>query len=75
MPDLTPGLSGMAGLREKPSTLLGSRMVDRRTPEDLSRCVCQDILEAVDVHYSQGMMKSASGAYVRRHTGAFPSRR
>lgn len=36
------------------AALLGGRKVDLQTPEDLSRCFRQSVLEEAEVQYAQG---------------------
>ena len=53
-PGYAPGLLGMAGMEIELSELFGGRKVDLRTPEDLSRYFCQDVIDTAEVLYSQG---------------------
>ena len=53
-PGRVPGLPGMAGMEIELSTLFGSRKVDLRTPEDLSRYFHQEVLDTAEVQYAQG---------------------
>ena len=53
-PDHAPGLFGMARLERELSALLGGRVVDLRTPEDLSRYFRQQVLEEAEIQYAQG---------------------
>jgi hypothetical protein len=47
----TPGLLGIARMARELSALLGSRNVDLRTPEDLSRYFRQSVLDEAEVQY------------------------
>ena len=53
-PDLIPGLFGIARMERELSALLGGRKVDLRTPQDLSRCFRQRVLEEAEVQYAAG---------------------
>ncbi len=49
-----PGLFDIARMERELSTLFGSRKVDLRTPEDLSRYFREDVLKEAEVQYAQG---------------------
>ncbi|MBE2235587.1 MAG: nucleotidyltransferase family protein [Anaerolinea sp.] len=53
-PGHVPGLFGIARMERELSTLLGSRKVDLRTPEDLSRYFRQEVLQEAEPQYVQG---------------------
>ena len=53
-PDRVPGLLGVAGMEIELSALFGSRRVELRTPEDLSRYFRQEVLDSAEVQYAQG---------------------
>lgn len=53
-PDAVPGLFGVARMERELSMILGGRMVDLRTPEDLSRYFRQTVLEEAEVQYAEG---------------------
>jgi uncharacterized protein len=50
----TPGFLGLARMEEELSEILGGRKVDLRTPQDLSRYFCEEVLDAAVVQYAQG---------------------
>ncbi len=58
-PGRAPGLLGVAGMERELSDLFGGRKVDLRTPEDLSRYFRQDVLDAAEVQYAQGVASFA----------------
>jgi predicted nucleotidyltransferase len=51
-PDRIPTLFDIAGMEQELSKLLGSRKVDLRTPEDLSRYFRQQVLAEAEVQYA-----------------------
>jgi predicted nucleotidyltransferase len=51
-PDRIPTLFDIAGMEQELSELLGSRKVDLRTPEDLSRYFRQQVLAEAEVQYA-----------------------
>ncbi len=51
-PEFVPGLLGIARMERELSALLGGRKVDLRTPEDLSRCFRQSVLDQAEVQYA-----------------------
>jgi predicted nucleotidyltransferase len=53
-PGFVPGLFGIERLEREMSALLGERKVDLRTPQDLSRCFRQSVLDEAEVQYAQG---------------------
>lgn len=52
-PNRTPGLLGVASMELELSDLFTGRKVDMRTPEDLSPCFRQDVLDTAEVQYAQ----------------------
>ena len=50
--DHIPGFLALAGMERELSELLG-RTVDLRTPEDLSRYFCADVVASAEVQYEQ----------------------
>ena len=63
-PDRVPGLLGVAGMEAELSRLFHGRKVDLRTPEDLSPCFRQDVLDTAEVQYARGG-ETGGGAGVR----------
>ena len=53
-PERASGLLGIARMEIELSVLFGGRKLDLRTPEDLSRYFCQDVLDTAEVQYAQG---------------------
>ncbi len=53
-PGRTPSLLGIARLERELSPLFGTRKVDLRTPEDLSRYFRQEVIKEAEVQYAQG---------------------
>jgi predicted nucleotidyltransferase len=52
-PGLEPGLLGLANLERQLSALLGSRKVDLRTSEDLSRYFRDEIIATAELQYAR----------------------
>jgi uncharacterized protein len=52
-PGHIPGLFGIARMERELSAPLGGRKVDLRTPEELSQCFRQQVLEEAEVQYAQ----------------------
>ncbi len=53
-PGHTPGLLGIAEMEQELSRLIGSRKVDLRTPEDLSRYFRDEVIAEAKVQYAEG---------------------
>lgn len=51
-PDYIPGLITLSGMEIELSEIIG-RKVDLRTPEDLSRYFCKEVVESAEVQYVQ----------------------
>ena len=48
-----PGLLGLADMEHELSTILGERVVDLRTPNDLSRYFRAEVIRSSQVRYAQ----------------------
>ena len=48
-----PGLLGLASMEEELSALLGGRVVDLRTPQDLSRYFRDEVVRTAEVQYAR----------------------
>jgi len=53
-PGRIPGLLGVADMELELSRLFSGRVIDLRTPEDLSRYFRQEVLDTAEVQYAQG---------------------
>jgi uncharacterized protein len=53
-PEATPSLFDLARMERELSTILAGRMVDLRTPEELSRYFRDEVLFSASVQYAEG---------------------
>jgi predicted nucleotidyltransferase len=53
LPGHTPGFFGLFDMEEELSAIFGSRKVDLRTPQDLSRYFRDEVLATAEVQYAQ----------------------